>query len=193
MTWMRRACLVASTLGLLACGDSVDLLAPAADEAGLAGGPALSLAGGPVASASGGGHWFLVLPDEFGLPPIEQVLGFNAQKFADGSVHGRITYQQSFLDFHLRFEAVVTCMNVYDGNRVKYGGLITSSNDPDFPAGGFIWFQGIDNGEGAGAAPDLSTGSGFGDESGNEAFCASPAPPNPTFIAEIDGDIQVRE
>lgn len=155
--------------------------------------PDLGRAGGPVASASGGGHWFLVLPPEFGLPPIEQVLGFNARKYADGSVDGRITYHQRFLDFDLRFKADVTCMSIYDDNRVKYGGLITHSNDPDFPAGGFIWFQGIDNGEGAAASPDQSTGSGFGDEGANEAFCDSPAPPNPIFLAEIDGNIQVRD
>jgi hypothetical protein len=84
-------------------------------------------------------------------------------------------------------------MNVYDGNRVKYGGLITSSNDPDFPAGGYIWFQGLDHGEGAGAPPDQSTGSGFGDAAANEAFCNSANPPNPTFLSAIDGNIQVRE
>ena len=178
----KRVIPLAAALSLIACQAPTDA---ALD-------PSLSSVGGPVASASGGGHWFLVLPPEFGLPPIEQVLGFNARKYADGSVDGRITYHQNFLDFQLRFKADVTCMNIYDGNRVKYGGLITESNDPDFPAGGFIWFQGIDNGEGAGVA-DESTGSGFGNEEENEAFCDSPAEPNPIVLAEIDGNIQVRE
>lgn len=155
--------------------------------------PSFGSANPPVAAASGGGHWFLDLPPEFGLPPIEQILGFTARKYADGSVAGQIEYQQRYLDFHPRFKATVTCMNVYDGNRVKYGGIITSSNDPDFPAGVYIWFQGIDNGEGAAASPDQSTGSGFGDEAANEAFCASPNPPNPTFLRGIDGNIQVRD
>jgi hypothetical protein len=170
-------------LSLMACNASTD--APT--------GPSVAAVGAPVASASGGGHWFLTLPPEFGLPPIEQVLGFTARKHADGSVEGQIQYQQRFLDFDLRFKARVTCMNVYDGNRVKYGGLITSSNDPDLPAGGYIWFQGIDNGEGGSSPADQSTGSGFGDEAANEAFCNSLNPPNPIVLAEIDGDIQVHE
>jgi len=173
----------AVALSLMACSASTD--APT--------GPSVATVGAPVASASGGGHWFLVLPPEFGLPPIEQVLGFTARKHADGSADGQIEYQQRFLDFHLRFQASITCMNVYDGNRVKYGGLITSSNDPDFPAGGYIWFQGIDNGEGGFSPADQSTGSGFGDEVANEAFCNSPNPPNATFLADIDGDIQVHQ
>jgi hypothetical protein len=174
---------LALALSLMACHTPTD--APA--------GPSLAAVGAPVASASGGGHWFLTLPAEFGLPPIEQVLGFTARKSADGSVGGQIEYQQRFLDFQLRFKATVTCMNVYDGNRVKYGGLITSSNDPDFPAGGYMWFQGIDNGEGGSASMDQSTGSGFGDEAANEAFCNTSTPPNPTFLAEINGDIHVNE
>jgi hypothetical protein len=179
----QRAIPLAVALSLIACDAPTDTHAD----------PAFASVGGPAASASGGGHWFLTLPPEFGLPPIEQVLGFTARKYADGSVDGQIEYHQNFLDFQLRFKATVTCMNVYDGNRVKYGGLITSSNDPDFPAGGYMWFQEIDNGEGGDVPPDQSTGSGFGDEAANEAFCNSPNPPNPTFLSEIDGDIQVRD
>lgn len=64
--------------------------------------------------------------------------------------------------------------------------------DPDFPAGVFIRFQSIDNGEGANAPPDLSTISGFGDEAGNEAFCASDAVPNPNFGPHrVEGKIEV--
>jgi hypothetical protein len=78
-------------------------------------------------------------------------------------------------------------------NRAKWGGLIEFSNDPTLPAGGFIWFNSIDNGEGAGAPPDLSSISGFGDEAANEAFCASILPPNPTFGPHpIHGNINVR-
>ncbi|NIR36519.1 MAG: hypothetical protein GWN73_11675 [Actinobacteria bacterium] len=120
------------------------------------------------------------------------MLGFKATKFADGTVRGHINYHQTFLGETLKFSATVTCMSVYDdGTRVKYGGEITRSNDPAFPAGVFIWFQGIDNGEGADAAPDQSTGSGFGTAEENQAFCDSPAPPNPIFVADIDGNIQV--
>lgn len=145
--------------------------------------------GAVVASASGGAEWILEV-FEFTIP---QVLGFRATKYADGSVSGHIEYHQIFEGERLRFNATVTCMNVYDGNRVKYGGEVILSNDPTVPPGTFIWFQGIDNGEGAGAPPDQSTGSGFGDEAGNEAFCNSSTPPNPIFLAEVDGNIQVHE
>lgn len=94
-----------------------------------------------------------------------ETLGFSARKFADGKVRSHI----------------------------KYGGEIKLSNDPLFPPGTFIWFQGIDNGEGADAPPDQSTGSGFGTEEENEAFCDSPDEPNPLFLAGIDGNIQVRD
>lgn len=143
--------------------------------------------GAVAASASGGANWTLRIE---GFPPIDQVLGFRATKFRDGTVRGRIEYQQRFGGETFRFEARVTCMSVYDGNRVKYGGEITGSN-VDVEPGTFIWFQGIDRGEGAAASPDESTGSGFGTATENQAFCDSPAPPNPIFIAEVDGEIQV--
>ena len=144
--------------------------------------------GAVLASASGGANWALIIE---GIPPIDQVLGFSATKFDDGTVRGHIEYQQTFFGETFRFNATVTCMNVYDGNRVKYGGEVIVSNDPTVPPGTFIWFQGIDNGEGAGAPPDQSTGSGFGTEEENQEFCDSPAPPNPIFVADIDGNIQV--
>lgn len=147
----------------------------------------MASAGSVVASASGGADWVL---EVFGFT-IPQTLGFRATRFADGSVRGHINYHQTFLGETLRFNATVTCMNVYDGNRVKYGGEIVLSTDPAFPPGTYIWFQGIDNGEGASSAPDQSTGSGFGTEEENEAFCNSPTPPNPLFLAEVNGNIQV--
>jgi hypothetical protein len=124
---------------------------------------------------------------------IPQVLGFNARRQADGSASGHINYRQTFEGETFHFVATVTCTAVYDGNRVKCGGVLTRSTDPTVPVGDFMWFQSIDNGEGEGAAPDLSTGSGFGTEAENQAFCDSPAPPDPIFLAEVIGNIQVRE
>jgi len=147
-----------------------------------------ALHGALVASASGGADWVL---EVFGFV-IPQTLGFSARKYADGSVRGHINYQQTFEGETLKFNATVICLSVYDGNRVKYGGEIQFSTDPAFPAGTFIWFQGIDNGEGAGAPADQSTGSGFGTAEENQAFCDDPAAPNPLFLAGVNGDIQVR-
>lgn len=147
----------------------------------------LEPAGAVVESASGGANWTL---EVFGFV-IPQVLGFQAKKFADGTIRGHINYHQTFEGETFRFSANVACMNVYDGNRVKYGGVVTNTNDVSIPVGTYIWFQGIDNGEGASAPTDQSTGSGFGTEEENEAFCNSPAPPNPIFLAEVNGNIQV--
>lgn len=148
-----------------------------------------SHAGAVVASASGGADWVL---EVFGFT-IPQTLGFSATKFTDGSVKGHINYHQTFQGQTLRFNATVTCMNVYDGNRVKYGGEILLSNDPDFPPGGYIWFQAIDNGEGASAPADQSTGSGFGTAVENQAFCDSPEEPDPQFLAGVNGNIRVSD
>jgi hypothetical protein len=142
-----------------------------------------------VGSASGGADWVL---EVFGFV-IPQTLGFSARKYADGSVRGHINYHQTFEGETLRFNATVTCMSVYDGNRVKYGGEIILSTDPTVPPGTFMWFQGIDNGEGAGAPADQSTGSGFGTAEENQAFCDDPAAPNPLFLAGVNGNIQVRD
>lgn len=141
---------------------------------------------GAVQRASGGANW-TVPASLFGFE-VANVLAFNATKRADDSVTGRIEYHQSFLGFDIRLNARMTCMEIYDGNRVKYGGVVEVSNDPDIvPGEVFIWFQGIDNGEGQ--QPDLSTIAGAGDEGANEAFCASSNPPN--FAFPISGNIQV--
>jgi hypothetical protein len=151
--------------------------------------PDVNAALGPaVASARGGAHW-TIPPARFGFE-IGNKLSFTATKYADGSVDGRINYHQSFLGFDIHLNARVTCMEVYDGNRVKYGGVVEVSNDPDIaPGETFIWFQGLDHGEGANAAPDQSTIAGAGNEAANEAFCASSAPP--VNIFDVTGNIQV--
>lgn len=170
-----------ATSAIWACSNSEGgPTAPASDALTLAAGPA-------VASASGGGRMVL---EVFGLT-IPQVLGFTARRHADGSASGHINYRQTFEGETFHFVATVTCMAVYDGNRVKYGGVLTKSTDPTVPVGDYMWFQSIDNGEGSGLPPDVSTGSGFGTEAENEAFCASPALPNPIFLADVIGNIQV--
>lgn len=144
--------------------------------------------GGVELAASGGLHW-TVPAAQFGVE-IGNKLTFTAKKSADGTVSGRIDYHQEVDGVVVHLNARVTCLAVYDGNRVKYGGIVEVSNDPTIPPGSlFIWFQGLDNGEGAGAAPDQSTIAGAGDEAANEAFCASPALPR--FLFDVQGNLQV--
>jgi hypothetical protein len=175
-----------------------------------AGGPTgageLGLSGSPVVESASGGYHFTTDPRFFGIP-VDNRLTFTASRHADGTVSGRYAYEQGALGERFIFKGSVTCFEIYDtpvlqdwpdipamtGNRAKWGGLIEQSNDPTLPAGGFIWFQSIDNGEGAGAPPDLSTISGFGDEAANEAFCGAATVPNPNFGPHpVSGNIQVR-
>lgn len=152
---------------------------------------ALAAPGGPVASASGGIHWTIPLPNAFGVEVVNQPLAFNARKYADGSVSGRFEYHQIVEGTSFDFNVDVTCMNVYDGNRAKIGGVVTSSSDPTIPPGTYAWFQVFDNGEGPNAAPDRSSLVGFGDEAANEAFCDSPNLPR-FGPWDIQGNVQVR-
>lgn len=146
---------------------------------------------GPVASASGGVNWTIALPNPFGVEVGNQPLAFNARKYADGKVEGEFEYHQVVEGTSFNFHVEVTCMNVYDGNRAKIGGVIRNSNDPTLPPGAFAWFQVFDNGEGAGASPDQSSLIGFGSEAANEAFCNSPNLPRFGPWA-VEGNVQVR-
>ena len=152
---------------------------------------ALAAPGGSVASVSGGIHWTIPLPNAFGVEVVNQPLAFNARKYADGSVSGRFEYHQIVEGTSFDFNVDVTCMNVYDGDRAKIGGVVESSSDPTIPPGTFAWFQVFDNGEGPNAAPDQSSLVGFGDEAANEAFCDSPNLPR-FGPWDVQGNVQVR-
>ena len=144
-----------------------------------------------VESASGGVHWTIPLPNPFGVEVWNRALAFNAREYADGTVDGRFEYHQVVEGEAFIFNVDVTCLNVYDGNRAKLGGVIVTSNDPTLPPGVFAWFQVFDNGEGAGTAADRSSLVGFGDAAANEAFCNSPALPR-FGPWDVEGNAQVR-
>ena len=156
-----------------------------------------SLAPNVVAAASGGANWDLGGLDLTGdgiEDPVGNVLAFRAVRYANGRVEGQIEYQQSALGESFRFHGTVTCIGVYDGNRAKFGGPITRSDDETLPVGLFMWFTVVDNGQAAGSPPDRSSIFGIGDNAANEAFCASNAPPNPRFSADItSGNISVND
>jgi hypothetical protein len=183
--------------------------------------PPVALAATPGASASvasaavveAQGTYHFVIPADFngGIfgVEVENQVSFVARRGPDGEVTGRYRYVQSAEGEDFIFSGPVTCFQIYDTpvlvrfegipamthNRAKWGGLIEDSNDPTLPAGGFIWFQSIDNGVGAGQGfPDVSTLSGFGNEAANEAFCSIPNVPNSNFgpHAVASGDIIVR-
>jgi hypothetical protein len=146
--------------------------------------------GAPVASANGGAHWTIELPNPFDVEVWNRTLSFNTRKYADGSVEGHFEYHQVVEGEAFVFNVDVTCMNVYDGNRAKIGGVIVVSNDPTLPPGMFAWFQVFDNGEGADVPADESSLVGFGDELANESFCNSPALPR-FGPWDVQGNVQV--
>ncbi len=174
---------------LIACtSDSTDsVTGPASLDAP----PLAANVGGTIVAAADVGINFTVPPEVFG-GEVGNLLTINARKREDGSVSGHYLYKQTFMGEVFVFSGPVTCMNVYDDNRAKVGGLIVQSNDPVFTPGFFIWWQVIDNGEGDGSV-DQSTISGFGDEAANEAFCDDPAPPRFGPWDVQHGNIQVRE
>ena len=144
-----------------------------------------------VAAATGSAHWTIPLPNPFDVVVWNRTLSFDVRKFADGSVSGRFEYHQIVEGEAFKFNVDVTCMNIYDGNRAKVGGVVELSSDPTEPPGVFAWFQVFDNGEGSGALPDQSSLVGFGDEAANEAFCNSPNLPR-FGPWDIEGNVQVR-
>lgn len=179
-------------LALVACEDL-----PTRPEPELILPNAASVTSEVVAVASGGANWDLGGLDLTGdgvEDPVGNVLAFHAVRYADGRVEGQIEYQQSALGDSFRFHGTVTCIAVYDGNRAKFGGPITRSDDETLPVGVFMWFTVVDNGNGADSAPDRSSIFGIGDNAANEAFCASSAPPNPRFSDDVtSGNIRVSD
>jgi len=170
---VRTVCVLATIVGLLAM--------PVAAANG---------SGAAVLSANGSAHWTIPLPNPFDVVVWNRTLSFNARKYEDGSVSGRFEYHQVVEGEAFVFNVDVTCLNVYDGNRAKIGGVIEVSNDPTLPAGVFAWFQVFDNGEGAAAPHDRSSLIGFGDEAANEAFCSSPNLPR-FGPWDVQGNVQV--
>lgn len=144
-----------------------------------------------VESATGGYHWTISEDDIFGVE-VGNVMSVAAHEYADGTVDGVFHYKQTAFGEEFIFTVRVTCLNVYDGNRAKIGGVIEVSNDPTLPPGIFLWFQAIDNGQGNAAFPDESTIIGAGDEAENEEFCDSPAVPR-FGPWEVQGNLQVRD
>lgn len=182
-----RAC--AGSLSVLIILGAISSL-PAATALGQV--PAAVTNRGPlVESATGGYHWTISEDDIFGIE-VGNVMSVAAHKYADGTVDGVFHYKQTAFGEDFIFTVRVTCMNVYDGNRAKIGGVIEVSNDPTLPPGIFLWFQAIDNGEGNAAFPDQSTIVGAGDEAANEAFCDSPDVPR-FGPWDVQGNLQVRD
>ena len=141
-----------------------------------------------VASASGGSVWDI--ENMFGFELIEvQPFTFTVRVYADGSVAG--TYLYRTVDDGVPFFASgpLTCATIA-GDRGWFGGTIASSSEPSLE-GLDMWFQVQDNGEGQGAAADMSTLIGAGGPGTAQAYCDDAPPVRFPFLVEA-GSIQVR-
>lgn len=130
-----------------------------------------------VASASGAAH-----RDANDQPVI---LNFSATEHANGAILGQIYFRALATDPDQMLRARVTCLTVLDGNRAWIGGII---EDAFLPAliGRPALVHAIDNGEGAGAEPDMISRVVVAVAAGDElAFCAN-APALPAVMAPID-------
>jgi hypothetical protein len=154
--------------------------------------PSFGAKGAVAVAASGSAHWTIEEPNPFGVRVVNRTLSFNARKMTDGAVRGVFEYHQVVEGEAFKFTVSVTCINVYDGNRAKLGGVIEVSNDPTLPPGRFAWFQVFDNGEGQPDAPDQSSLVGFGNEEANEAFCNSPNLPR-FGPWDVEGNVHVAQ
>jgi len=149
-------------------------------------GTALADDGGP--SATGGSH--LVAHNVFGLQTLElQDFGFTARIKSDGGADGWFTYRDVEDGAAFSADGPVTCLTVI-GDDAWIGGVIRLSNDPTLVGLG-AWWHVTDNGEGSGAAADITTFLGIGSLAQTQAFCDNH--PAYRFPFAIDGgNIQVR-
>ncbi len=137
-------------------------------------------------------------PSVFGTTtPVVGRLFYVVGKSTSGSVNGVFAFSESVDGVTTHYSGRLTLMAIYDfdggsNNRAKIGGPIDASDDPDHPAGQWIWWQQIDNALSPGHPPDKSTFAGFGDEAATIVFVQSPNPPRfGPFPVDL-GDIVVR-
>jgi hypothetical protein len=179
--------LVVCSVALAAC----DATRSAAPSAGDAEATRVAFSAGTVAVLTGSGHHVRVAGTEEDLTTFS----FTAVRHADGTVSGQYQY-----NFRLRGFAVlgkVTCVST-NGTQAWVGGTVDQvvTADPAFESllGLEMWWRSIDNGEGAGATPDLSTGVGFeleGNPTTAASWCQDQPEVLPLRVVE-HGNIQLR-
>jgi hypothetical protein len=166
---MKRASIIASLVALLVTAATA-----------LAGG------NGVVASANGdygfsgeaAGSTFVIAP-----------FTWDVQVKADGSVKGQFDYTQVRDGVALSASGSLTCAFVED-DHVWVGGVIEASSRASL-VGLDMWFQARDNGEGANAAPDMSSTLGAAAAPAGQQYCDDHPPVRFPFLVG-EGNLQVR-
>ncbi|HYC33241.1 MAG TPA: hypothetical protein VEB59_13205 [Gemmatimonadales bacterium] len=153
MSATARSAALVLTLCLVSCTDD-----PTADPVTA---PTPSLAAGGVVRATGSGTHLRVGTEGEELTTF----AFSAVRGPDGGATGQWEYRFRVAGF--RVHGRVTCLSVA-GNQAWIGGVVEKvvTDDPAFESllGLEMWWRSVDNGEGRGAAPDVTTGLGFGFE-----------------------------
>ena len=146
--------------------------------------------------ATGGGEYFLPASN------VDVQFSLTAQQRADGTASGQFHHSLTLGGLLVEFHGRVICMAVDAANhRAWIGGLITQNNSehPSFQqeihdVGKDIWFRILDNGDGASAAPDVTTFTGFKGSGGVDTspeYCQRQIwPANPPGI--ITGNVSVK-
>jgi hypothetical protein len=150
---------------------------------------ATALAGGNgvVASANGDyGFSGQAAGSTFVIGPFT----WNVKIKADGSVEGNFDYTQ-VRDGGVALSASgpLTCAFIED-EHVWVGGVITASSRASL-VGLDMWFQARDNGEGANAAPDMSSTLGAAAAPAGQRYCDDHPPVMFPFLVG-EGNLQVR-
>ena len=138
---------------------------------------------GPViASVTGSGHF--ALPDD----GIWRTFSFAAIEGADGSVSGTFHVRTHIPGGGAKVSGRVVCLSIV-GNQAWVAGIIERAENPanvGVPAGWWV----IDNGEGAGAAPDRISRQWRGVDA--VGYCDEKPVSQPLFDIEA-GNVQIHE
>jgi hypothetical protein len=163
--------------GMLICLALVVVLAAASSA--VAGGAVVASANGDYGfSGEAAGSTFLIGP-----------FTWNVQVKADGSTTGSFDYTQVRDGVALSASGPLTCA-FFEGDHVWVGGVIEASSRPSL-VGLDMWFQARDNGEGANAAPDMSSTLGAAPAPAGQQYCDDHPPVRFPFLLD-EGNLQVR-
>lgn len=149
---------------------------------------ATALAGGNGVAASANGDYGFsgeAAGSTFVIGPFT----WNVQVKADGSVKGQFDYTQVRDGVALSASGSLTCAFI-EGDHVWVGGVIEASSRASL-VGLDMWFQARDNGEGANAAPDMSSTLGAAAAPAGQQYCDEHPPVRFPFLVG-EGNLQVR-
>jgi hypothetical protein len=154
MSTVRRFGILALGLALTGCGDDRSALEPESAS------PALAEAqsSGVVVQVKGTADHVRTV----GAVTALTLFSFDSERRADGTTAGSYSYNFQAAGFSV--EGPVTCISTA-GNQAWVGGTVATIDSPDPEdqalVGLDMWWRSIDNGQGDGAALDITTGLGF--------------------------------